>query len=136
MGLALLHSADVLLFRLGNRGDLRGQHVFKLPLRHVPLALHAERGDAMAGQLGQQRPGHALHAKGEAGVLNRAFVADLRQHIHEGVGLFFGESLPHGVDGGGGITQLGGTGHRFFRLWGVGKQGNLHAAALLYYIHS
>ena len=52
----------------------------------------------MAGKLGQQRAGHAFDTKGEGGVLNRAFVADLGQHVHEGRRTILRETIHNGID--------------------------------------
>lgn len=55
MALILLHSPAEFVRRLRNVRDLRRHHVFKHSFRDIPLALHAERSDAVTGELREQR---------------------------------------------------------------------------------
>ena len=124
--LVLLHGPEELLLGLGHGGNLGGQHKLKAVLLHIALALHAEGGDAVAGNLGQQGAGHPLDAKGEAGVLNGAFVANGMEHLQKRGRLLLGKALVHRVDVRGGVAQLGGAGHGLFRLWRIGQKLYLH----------
>ncbi len=83
----------------------------------------------MPGDLGKKSPADPLQAEGEGGVFQGAFVAQLPQHPEEGLGLFRGEALHHRVDGGGAVAELGGGGHRLFRVGGVGDEGYFHGSS-------
>ena len=100
------------------------QHIFKGFFPHIPLGLHTEGRNAMTGDLGQQRTGDTFDGKGEAGVLHRAFVTNLRQHIDEILGFFLVQPLPNGVRTGGGIAHPGRGGHQLFRLGRMRKQSH------------
>ena len=57
--------------------DGRGNHIVEalLPaLGHIPLGLNRKAGDAVAGNLREQRAGNLLDSKGKADVFNRALV--------------------------------------------------------------
>ncbi len=126
VGLGFLHGGQKLRLGLRLGGNLGGKHIVKVALPHIPLALDTVGGDAVAGKLGQEGAAHPLHPEGEGGVLDGAFVPQLPQHGQEGIGLFRGEVFHHGVDAGRAVAELGGSGNRFFRLRGVGDEGNFH----------
>ena len=80
----------------------------------------------MAGELREQRPGHALDAEGEGRVFDGAFVADFSQHLHKGSGFFLGEALHHVVDGSRRVAQAGRRSQDMLRLGGVRQQCDFH----------
>jgi len=106
--------------------DLRRHHIAEIVQAHIALALHAEGCDAVAGDLGQQGTADPLDAKGEAGVLDGAGVAQVAEHGQELCRLFLGQAVQQVGDVGVGVAQLGGSRHHLFRLRGMGDQTNCH----------
>ena len=104
-------------FRLGLRtksGDLRGYDVPEaLLVGYIALALHREAGQPMPGQLGQQHPAYALHAKGEAGVLQHGFVTHVQQTFHTGLLILCGDLLLQIANRCAGIAQPRTQRHHF-----------------------
>ena len=76
----------------------------------------------MAGDLRQQRPGHALNGKGEGGVLRGAGVAEVGEHTQKLRALLRRQALHELIHTHRGIAQLRGGGHDTLRLRRVGDQ--------------
>ncbi len=85
----------------------------------------------MAGDLGQQGPGHALNAKGEAHMFHRALMAQTVEHVEKALRFFRGQALIYRVDVRGGIAELGRAGHGPLRVRGVGQQFYIHRVLLV-----
>jgi hypothetical protein len=122
MPLIFLHGLQKLFLCFGNRLDLRRQDKGKGILPNIPLALDAEGGKPVPGDLRQKRPGHPFDAKGEAGVLDGAFMADGGKVIQKGRNLFLRQPFVQSIDIRRGIAQLRGAGHSLFRLRRISKQ--------------
>ena len=122
----LVHALDKsrLCFRDGF--DLRRHHIAEVVQTHIALALHAEGRDAMACDLGKQGAADPLDAKGEAGMLDGAGVAEVAKHSQELCGLFLVQPVQQVGDVGVGIAELCGGGHHLFRLRSMGDQTNCH----------
>ena len=95
----------------GGRG-----HIFKLIQPHIALALHAEAGNAVPGDLRQQAAAHTLNGKGKAGVLGGTFVAHTGQHPHKIRTFFGGKPIQQVVNVCVGVAELCGGRHNLFRL--------------------
>ena len=124
--LVVLHRTDKLFPRGRDFINLGREDVFKSMLPHIALRLHRERRHAVARDLREQRTGHALDRKGERDVLDRAFVADLGQHVDKIYGLFLGQSVEDAVHVGRGVAVLRRRRDQLFRVGRVGEQFYLH----------
>ena len=94
---------------------------------HIALALHGKAGDAVAGQLCQQRPADAGDAEGEGSVLQHRQMPggyDAPQEIRL---ILFTNQFPEFIVFQSGIAGASGQGAGLFRLGGVGQQRYLQA---------
>ena len=92
----LVHALKESRLCLRDGFDLRRHHIAEIVQAHIALALHAEGCDAVAGDLGQQGTADPLDAKGEAGVLDGAGVAQVAEHGQELCRLFPRSGRPAG----------------------------------------
>jgi len=122
----LVHALDERCLCLGDGLDLGRDDIAEIVQPDIPLALDAERRNAVPGDLCQQGAADSLNAKGKAGVLNGACVAQVTEHGQEAGGLFLVQPVQQVGDMGIGVAELGRCGHHLFRLRGVGDQSNGH----------
>ena len=101
----------------GGRG-----HILKLIQPHITLALYAEAGNAVPGDLRQQTAAHALNGKGKAGVLGGAFMAHAGQHPHKIRTFFGGKPIQQVINVRIGVAEFCGGRHNLFRLWCMSDQ--------------
>ena len=93
---------------LAQRRNGGGNHVAEAVLvADVPLALHAEAGDAVPGQLGQQHAADALDQKREGHVFQHAFVPHAHQLFQKSLLILPGHLLHQLVHIAPGIAQPG-----------------------------
>ena len=80
----------------------------------------------MAGDLGQQGTADPLDAKGEAGVLNGAGMAQVAEHGQELGRFLLSQAVQQVGDMGIGVAELGRCRHHLFRFRGMCDQSNGH----------
>ena len=85
----------------------------------VTLALHAEAGNAVPGQLGQQHPADAFCQKGKGGVFQHAFVAHIHQSFQKALLILPGHLLHQRIHITAGIAQSGAQGHQCLTVRGM-----------------
>ena len=122
----LFHTGKESRLCFRNGFDLRRHHIAEVIQPHITLALHAEGRDTVAGDLGKQSAADPLDAKGEAGVLNGAGMAQIAEHRQEFCSFFFVQPVQQIGDVGIGIAQLCRCGHYLFGFRGMGNQTNSH----------
>ena len=77
----IVHRVDELRLCLRDGGNLRRDDIAEILQADIPLALHAEAGNAVAGHLGQEGAGDPLDAKGEAGMFDGTGVSHVGQAL-------------------------------------------------------
>ena len=92
---------------------------------HIALALHRKAGDAVAGQLGQQRPAHPGHAEGEGSVLQYGQMAGSHDAPQERRLILFVYQFFQFVIFHGGIARPRRQGAGLFRFGGRSQQLHL-----------
>ena len=129
----LVHAGEKGFLRFGDGLDLRRDDITKVVQPDIALALHTERCDAVAGDLGQQGAADALDAKGEAGMFYGAGVAKVAEHGQEAGRLLLGQAVQQVGDVGVGIAELRRRGHHLFRLRRMRDQSDCHHLSFLRY---
>ena len=122
----LLHTLQKSLLCSRHCLDLRGHHIAEVIQTHIALALYAEGRNAVAGDLCQQRAADPLDAKGKAGVLDGAGMAQVAEHFQKTRGLFLIQAIQQVWDMGIRVAELGRSGHHLLRLGGMGDQSDGH----------
>ena len=92
----------------------------------IALALHAERRNAVARDLRQERTRNALDRKSERGVLRGALVPHAGQLLYKFAAFFLRQAVEQIVDVRVRIAQLCRGRHHFFRFRRVGDQSYFH----------
>ena len=109
----------VLTQSLNGRGDDVAKTV---GVAYIALALNAEGGNAVAGELGQQHAAHALGKEGEGNVLQNAFMPHGHDLFHKGALIFFLNGGQQFIQIAAGVAQAGAEGGQGFGLHGVAHQ--------------
>ena len=120
----VIHRGNELCLCLRDGLNLRRDDIAEVLQADIALALHAEAGQTVAGDLRQESAGDALNAKGEAGVLNGAGVADIVQALQEGLRLFRRQAVQQRLNMGVRIAELCRGGNGLFRVIRMGNELN------------
>ena len=120
----VIHRGNELCLCLRDCLNLRRDDIAEVLQADIALALHAEAGQTVAGDLRQEGAGNTLNAKGEAGVLNGAGVANIVQALQEGLRLFRRQAVQQRLNMGVRIAELCRGGNGLFRVIRMGNELN------------
>ena len=120
----LVHRGNELRLGLRDSLNLRRNDIAEIVQPDIALTLYAEAADAVARYLCQKGARHALDAKGEACMLDRAGMAEIRQLLQEGRRLFRCQTVKQRFNMCVRVAKLRRRGNRFLGVICMGNELN------------